>query len=282
MVSGTRLAMGKDERIPVSGPFTLVFENNALTINGELKDVSPSGLRIEHRCALLQPGSIARIHYAGLEKKVRVIWVRDVGEKFESGLLHQEAYLIVRALVGDEMAFAELVRPHLHGLQLAILSMLRNAADAEETMQETLLKVTLHLDQFHFGNDFKPWLYRIATREALKRLRWNRRHIHDLLESDEEDSHAGQSRLEKIADPGGTPADILERKEFAFAISIALRSLGEKYRQIFTACDLRQLPVIQAARQIGINIDTANTRLHRARLLMRKQLLDLDRQNKSR
>lgn len=283
MVSGTTPAMGKDERIPVSGPITLILEDRALKINGELKDVSPSGLRIEHSCAWLQPGSVARIQYADLERKVRVIWARNVGARFQSGLLHQEAYLIARARAGDETAFAELVSPYLNNLQLVIQSMLRNSADAEEAMQEALLKVTLHLDKFRCGNDFKPWLYRIATREALKRLRWNRRHIHDLPESsDEEDSHAGQSRLEKIADPGDTPADVLERKEFAFAISIALRSLGEKYRQIFTACDLRQLPVIQAARQIGINIDTANTRLHRARLLMRKQLRDLDRQSKSR
>jgi RNA polymerase sigma-70 factor (ECF subfamily) len=271
--------MGKDERIPVSGPITLILEDRALTINGELKDVSPSGLRIEHSCAWLQPGSVTRIHYANLEKKVRIVWVRPVGEKFQSGLLHQEAYLIARALVGDEMAFAELIRPYLHSLQLAILSMLRNAADAEEAMQETLLKVTLHLNQFHSGNDFKPWLYRIATHEALKRLRWNRRHAQDLAAGDN-DGEATQNIIERIADPVGSPAEILERKELAASISAALESLGEKYRQIFVACDMRQVPVTEAARSIGINIDTANTRLHRARLLMRKELHDLDRRSK--
>lgn len=272
MVSGTRLAMGKDERIPVSGPITLVLEDRALTINGELKDVSPSGLRIEHSCAWLQPGSVARIHNANLEKKMRIMWVRDFGDRIESGLLHQDTYLIERARAGDGEAFAELVGPYLPALHRTLRSMLHNPADAEEAMQEALLKVTRHLDRFRSGSDFRPWLFRIATREALKHLRWNRIHSHDLLYAQEKDGGCEQKLIEQIADPGGSPAEILERKEFITAISAALESLNEIYRRIFVACDLRQVPITEAARLFGINIDTANTQLHRARLLMRKQL----------
>jgi RNA polymerase sigma-70 factor (ECF subfamily) len=280
MVSGTRPTTGPEERIPVSGPIKLIFEDRALTISGELKDVSLSGLRVEYGCALIQPGVVARIQYASRQKKARIIWVRSIGERFQAGLLHQETYLISRALAGDDTAFAELVNPYLHNLRLAILSMLHNTADAEEAMQEALLKVTLHLNQFRTGNDFKPWLYRIATREALKRLRWNRRHTHDLRQMEDEDGKSAQNVLETIVDPAGTPAEVLERKEFAAAVSIALESVSEKYRQIFIACDLHQVPVTVAARRLGINIDTANTRLHRARLLMRTKLQKLDRRTK--
>jgi len=87
-----------------------------------------------------------------------------------------------------------------------------------------------------------------------------------------EDDDSEQKLVEQIADPGRSPAEILERKEFAAAISAAVESLNEMYRQIFVACDLRQAPVTEAARLLGINIDTANTRLHRARLLMRQRL----------
>ncbi len=271
MVPGATPAMGKDERIPVSGPIMLLLEDPALNIAGELKDVSPSGLRVEHRCAWQEPGCVAWIRYANLQKKVRIMWVRHLGDRTETGLQYEEVYLVHRALAGDGAAFADLVGPHLRGLHRAIHSILHNPADAEEALQEALLKVTLHLDQFHSGSDFKPWLYRIATREALKRLRWNRRHLHDLLQAQENDD-SEQKLVEQIADPGRSPAEILERKEFAAAISAAVESLDEMYRQIFVACDLRQVPVTEAARRLGINIDTANTRLHRARLLMRKQL----------
>jgi RNA polymerase sigma-70 factor, ECF subfamily len=270
MASEAMPVMGKDERLPVTGTITLVLEDPAFHIDAELKDVSLSGFRVAHNCAWLKPGSVARIRYANLEKRVRVVWVRHLGDRIETGLLHQETYLIHRAIAGDGAAFSDLIAPYLRGLRRTIHSILHNPADAEEALQEALLKVTLHLDQFHFGSAFKPWLYRIATREALKRLRWNRRHFCDLLQEEEEDSD--RKLIECIADRAGSPADILERKEFAAAITAAVSSLNDIYRQIFVACDLRQIPVTEAARVLGINIDTANTRLHRARLLMRKRL----------
>ena len=272
MVSVTTPTMGKEKRIPVSGPITLLLEDRALSIIGELKDVSVSGLRIEHGCSWLKPGAVVRIKQANLEKKVRVVWVRNVGERIQSGFLYQETYLISHALAGDEAAFAELIGPYVHSLRFAIQAILRNSADADEAMQETLLKVALHLDQFRSGSDLKPWLYRIAIREALKRLRWNRRHTHDQAHTDEERDDAAQNAIEQLVDPAGTPAEILERKEFAAVITAALNSLNEMYREVLVACDLRQLPVREAAGLLGINIDTANTRLHRARLLMRKRL----------
>lgn len=271
MASGAKPTMGKDERRPMSGKITLYVEDPALRIIGELKDASPGGFRITHNCALLKPGAVARIRYADLEQKVSIVWVRNQGDRVETGLLHHETYLIKRALAGEDPAFTELINPYLHILRRTIHSILPNRADADEAVQEALLKVALHMDQFHAGSDFKPWLYRIATREAFKYLRWKRRHIYDLLfVQAEEDSE--QALVERIADPGGTPAEIFERKEFAVEISTALRSLNQIYRQIFIACDVQELPVTEAARLFGLNIDTANTRLHRARLLMRKQL----------
>jgi RNA polymerase sigma-70 factor (ECF subfamily) len=271
MASGATPGMGKEERIPLSGTMMLLLQDSALNIAGKLKDVSPSGFRVEHECPLLTPGCVGRIRYSNLEKPIRVMWVRNFGDRIQSGLLHQETYLAHRAIAGDGEAFTELVSPHLHGVHRTIHSILRNPADTEEALQETLLKITLHLDQFHPGSDFKPWLYRVATREALKRLRWNRRHLYGLHQPQEDDS-GEQKLVEQIADPGRSPAEILERKEFATAISTAVKSLNEMYRQIFVACDLRQVPVTEAARKLGINIDTANTRLHRARLLMRQRL----------
>ena len=64
MVSGTRPAMGKEKRLPVSGPITLLLEDRALSIVGELKDVSLSGLRVEHGCIWLKPGAVVRIQQA--------------------------------------------------------------------------------------------------------------------------------------------------------------------------------------------------------------------------
>ena len=71
MVSGSTPAMGKEKRLPVSGPITLLLQDPALSIVGELKDVSLSGLRVEHTCSGLKPGTVVRIRQANLEESPR-------------------------------------------------------------------------------------------------------------------------------------------------------------------------------------------------------------------
>ena len=271
MASGAKPAMGKDERHPMSGTITLSIESPALNISGELQDASPAGFRVAHDCVLLQPGAVACLRYANLEKKVSVVWVRSFGNRVESGLLHYETNLVQRTLHGDGSAFAELLAPHIQALNRAVHSILPNRADADEAMQEALLKALLHLSSFHPGSDFMPWLYRIATREAFKYRRWNNRHLYGLVYLESEDD-SEQDLLSQIAASNRSPSEMLERKEFETAITASLNALNPIYREIFVACDLQQSPVIEAARLLGINVDTANTRLHRARLLMRKQL----------
>jgi RNA polymerase sigma-70 factor, ECF subfamily len=264
---------GKELRHPASGPITLTLEhqpNNAIA--GELKDLSPSGFRVCLNCPALVSGQLAEIRYAQKEKKVRIVWVRKQRRRIESGLLLQEAYLLRRARGGDSQAFAELISPHVRSLRCTVCSILRNPADADEVLQESLLKVALHLDQFRAGQEFKPWFAQIATNEALKRLKKNRRHSHDPLDLGEEDEGT-QGAPRCFVDPRESPADALERREFARAISTALESLDQIYRQVFVLRELRQLSAIEAAVVLGVSVDTANTRLHRARLLMRKQLL---------
>src|SRR5262249_4908593 len=273
MALRTRPDTGKELRQPASGPITLTLQHQPdRIIGGELKDLSPSGFRVCLNCAALIAGQLAEIQYAHKEKKVRIVWVRKLRRGIESGLLLQEAYLLRQALAGDGQAFADLISPHVHSLRCTVCSILRNPADAEEVLQESMLKVAQHLDQFRPGLEFRPWFAQIATNEARKRLKRNRRHVHDPLNSGEEDQSAG-APPRMFVDPGESPADALERREFAQAIYVALESLDDIYRHVFILRELQQLSAVETAKILGVNVDTANTRLHRARLLMRKQLL---------
>src|SRR5215475_2963880 len=183
MALRTRADTGKELRHPASGQITLTLEHQpGDEIIGELKDLSPSGFRVCLNCAALISGQLARIRYAHKEKKVRIVWVRKLQRGIESGLLLQEAYLLRQALAGDGQAFADLISPHVHSLRCTVCSILRNPADAEEVLQESMLKVAQHLDQFRPGLEFRPWFAQIATNEALKRLKRNRRHDHDPLD----------------------------------------------------------------------------------------------------
>src|SRR5260370_21871697 len=94
-----------------------------------------------------------------------------------------EAELIERVLRGDEEAFRELVRPCEHAVFMATKVILNNEADAEDAAQEAVLKAFANLAKFRGHSKFCTWLVRIATNEALIRLRKERHQtLHDSLD----------------------------------------------------------------------------------------------------
>ena len=82
-----------------------------------------------------------------------------------------EAELIERVLEGEGEAFRELVRPYEHAVFMATQGILNNEADAEDAAQEAVLKAFTNLAKFRGDSKFSTWLIRIATNEALMKLR---------------------------------------------------------------------------------------------------------------
>src|SRR5271163_334960 len=98
-----------------------------------------------------------------------------------------EAELIERVLRGDEEAFRELVRPCERAVFMATQVILNNEADAEDAAQEAVLKAFTNLAKFRGDSKFSTWLVRIATNEALMRLRKQRHQkLHDSLDEQRE------------------------------------------------------------------------------------------------
>ena len=84
---------------------------------------------------------------------------------------------------GEDEAFRELVRPYEHAVFMATQGILRNEADAEDAAQEAVLKAFINLAKFRGDSKFSTWLIRIATNEALMKLRKQRRQkLHDSLD----------------------------------------------------------------------------------------------------
>jgi len=154
-------------------------------------------------------------------------------------------------------------------------SVLRNEADAQEVMQETLLKAFTHLEQIRMGAKFKAWLLQIAMNEARMRRRKDRRHLYESIEQYGLELEEGKLGLHEIVDWRELPSDTMERKEVQVAIMCALDTLPDSYREIFALRDMQQLSLSEAAQILGISESTATTRLHRARLQMRNKLTPL-------
>ena len=85
-----------------------------------------------------------------------------------------DMYLVAAAKDGDHQAYAELCRRHSKQILRTVLRITRNIADAEDTLQEALLKAYTHIGEFDGRSAFSSWLTRIAINTALMLLRKKR------------------------------------------------------------------------------------------------------------
>jgi RNA polymerase sigma-70 factor, ECF subfamily len=183
----------------------------------------------------------------------------------------EESFLIHRVINGEIECFYELVRPYERAIFLAALSLVKNEADAEDILQEAVLKAFKGLHSFRQEAKFSTWLIQITLNEAKMRLRKDRRHLYD--SSDEgQCSEDGDYVPKDLADWREIPSEALEQKELREALIKAVNSLPEKYRTVFVLRDVQQLSIAETAQVLGISEASVKTRLSRARLKMRDTL----------
>lgn len=182
-----------------------------------------------------------------------------------------ESFLIHRVINGDIECFYELVRPYERAIFLAALSLVRNEADAEDIVQEAVLKAFKGLRSFRQEAKFSTWLIQITLNEAKMRLRKDRPYLHESIEEGER-GEDGDYIPKDFADWREIPSEALEQKELREALIKALNSLPEKYRTVFVLRDVQQLSIAETVQALGISEASVKTRLSRARLKMRDTL----------
>jgi RNA polymerase sigma-70 factor (ECF subfamily) len=207
-------------------------------------------------------------------QKFRVcpVWTQAIGDFVETGFLTEEALLINRLRSGENEALLPLLSLHLQKLKTAIRSITRGQADEEDILQECLLKVIQHASQLRPGHSFRAWLLQISTHEALKAIHRNKRRMQFTVQISAEDEF---DEVTDFVDPRGSPADALEFKELEAEFLSALGALDEIYKRVFILRQIRQLSMAEVAAELEIKIDTANTRLHRARMCLYDQLQEV-------
>jgi RNA polymerase sigma-70 factor (ECF subfamily) len=172
---------------------------------------------------------------------------------------------------GDKDAFYGLVRPYQRAVFFAAKSVLGNDADAEEAVQEAVLKAFTHIKDFRGDSKFSTWLVRIAINEARMKLRKEHRQLYESLDEQTVDEK-GDYWPKDFADWKEIPIEALELKELRQALDKALASLEPKYRQVVVLRDIQHFSVAETAEALGISQENVKTRLHRARLRMRDAL----------
>jgi RNA polymerase sigma-70 factor, ECF subfamily len=143
--------------------------------------------------------------------------------------------------------------------------------DAEDTMQEVLLKSIPNLSKFDNAKALMVWLYKVAKNRCLMSRRKSKFAPREVLSL--EVLMPDRRELEKLAsDPEGTPETLLIGRERAKRLREAVQKLPPEYRLILVLRDMEELSDADIAEITGLRLGTIRVRLHRARLFVRREL----------
>src|SRR5712692_4144423 len=187
-----------------------------------------------------------------------------------------ERALIRRILEGEKDLFHDLIRPYERGAFLLAYSILRNQDDAEETVQQAMVKIFLHLAQLTESDEYKQWAMRVVENEAKMYRRKRRQHLYESI--DQSPTSVSEEKPfypKQFADWRDLPSDAVEQKEVREAVAKALAELPDIYREVFVLRDMQRLDVAETAEALDIGESAVKTRLHRARLMLRESLTPL-------
>jgi RNA polymerase sigma-70 factor (ECF subfamily) len=181
-----------------------------------------------------------------------------------------EAALIGRIQRGERELFYELIRPYERRVFVIAFTILRNEADAQDAVQDALLKAFKYLAQFRHESRFSTWLIQVAINEA--RLRQRKSHLEIMRPIEDQENEEGTYTPRDFADWREIPLEVLERKEIREKLVAALGSLAQKYREVFVLRDVEHMSIEDTAHALGISAGAVKTRLLRARLMLRDLL----------
>ena len=158
-------------------------------------------------------------------------------------------------------SFDEVVLPHLHAAHRLALWLTRNDHDAEDVVQEALLRAFRHFRTFTGGNG-RAWFLRIVRNTWYS---WQRQDVRAITELFDEESHSA-------TDAANDPETILLQADTALAIDRAMDGLPDRSRELLVLRELEGLSYRELADVIGIPMGTVMSGLSRARHAFRGAL----------
>lgn len=190
----------------------------------------------------------------------------DADESYTLDARTDEALLLEYRSRGDRQAFTVLVYRYEKELFSYLRHYLGDAKMAEDVFQHTFLQVYLKCDRFEPGRRVRPWLYTVATNQAIDFQRRNRRHRMVSLDrwarSRAENRPSALVELLDSSQPG--PAQEAQRAERCEQVRQAVDSLPEPTRQVVLLIYFQGLKYREAADVLSIPMGTVKSRLYAA------------------
>jgi RNA polymerase sigma-70 factor, ECF subfamily len=186
--------------------------------------------------------------------------------------LIDEPELVLAAKSGDDEAFRILCNHYYPNIFRLVVRMTRNNEDAEDVLQEALLKAYCNLQQFRGNSQFYTWLVRITMNEALMKLR-KRRYTQVPLEQVVE-TEKGPVRRE-LEDWTNDPERYYAQEELRETLAQALKGLSPRLCAAFVLRNVEEMSMRETAAVLGLSASAVKSRVLRARSRLRKRLRKL-------
>jgi len=180
--------------------------------------------------------------------------------------------LVGEVIAGDHQAFRTLMQRHNQLLYRTARSVLKNEAEAEDSVQEAWLHAYRKLHEFRGESRLATWLVRIVVNEALGRLRSGGRRAEIIPLDTTVDSaiFAGEPNMQ--LSESERPDRLAERSELRRVLESRIDELPEAFRTVFMLRAVEEMSVEEVAACLGIPEATVRTRHFRARSMLRESL----------
>ncbi|HEY3042377.1 MAG TPA: sigma-70 family RNA polymerase sigma factor [Vicinamibacterales bacterium] len=189
----------------------------------------------------------------------------------------QDDNILKRLQAGDEQAMADLADAYRFKINQLAFRYLRNKEDAEEVTQDVLFKVYRNIGTFRGDAALSSWIYRITFNAAMSRLRTAR---YRKSQDDDRRAASADGGDESIAAARDVPdlSDMADehifRSQLRRRVFRAILALPAIYRAPVMLRDVQGMSTEEASAMLRVKDQTLKSRLHRGRLILRKQLAD--------
>jgi RNA polymerase sigma-70 factor, ECF subfamily len=196
----------------------------------------------------------------------------------DAALIPKDRDLLVRLQAGDEQALADLADAYSSKIYQLAFRYLRNKEDAEEVTQDVLFKVYRKVGEFRGDAALSSWIYRITFNAAMSRLRtaqYQRTQADERREASSDAEMMGAaSRPADVADWTDLADEHVLRSQLRQRVFRAILALPAIYRAPVMLRDIHGMSTEEASAMLKVKDQTLKSRLHRGRLILRKQLAD--------
>ena len=174
-----------------------------------------------------------------------------------------ERDIIIKCKAGNKEAFRWVVQQHQRLVFSLGLKMLADEEEAKDVVQETFIRVWQHIGDFDPQKPFTTWLYTIASRLCLDRLKQMRRILP--LPEDERVLHRFANDEQQT----------LENNEWVSIVRMLADDLSPKQKLVFTLCQMEGLPSSEVEQITGLDAKQVKSNLYVARQTIREHLKHL-------